>query len=76
MQRISALITVLVSLLLIPSTGFARCDYPDDYDSAGRRCGGRAASVREGGRLGGDGYYKDSYGRKRKYGRGNDEYDR
>lgn len=76
MQRIFALVTVLVSLLLLPSTSFARCDHPDDYDSAGRRCGGRAASVREGGRLGGDGYYKDSYGRQRKYGRNNDEYDR
>jgi hypothetical protein len=31
------------------------CDYPWQYDSAGRRCGDRAASVREGGRLGGTG---------------------
>ena len=31
------------------------CDYPDQLDAAGRRCGGRAASVRPGGRLGGDG---------------------
>ncbi|BDA76020.1 hypothetical protein CAL7716_101860 (plasmid) [Calothrix sp. PCC 7716] len=29
------------------------CDYPDQVDSAGRRCGKRAASVRAGGRLGG-----------------------
>ena len=61
------LIMPTISLLLLPSTSFARCDHPDDYDSAGRRCGGRAASVREGGRLGGDGYYKDSYGRQRSH---------
>ena len=29
------------------------CDYPEQLDSAGRRCGKRAASVRAGGRLGG-----------------------
>jgi hypothetical protein len=29
------------------------CDYPDQVDSAGRRCGNRAASIRAGGRLGG-----------------------
>ena len=51
------------------------CDYPDQRDSAGRRCGGRAASVRPGGRLGGDGNYQDSYGRQRVYGRDNDPYD-
>ena len=51
------------------------CDYPDQRDSLGRRCGGRAASVRPGGRLGGDGRYTDSYGRDRIYGRGNDPYD-
>lgn len=28
------------------------CDYPGQTDSIGRRCGGRAASIREGGRLG------------------------
>ena len=44
-------------------------------DSAGRRCGGRAASVIPGGRLEGDGRYIDSYGRNRIYGRGNDIYD-
>ena len=53
-----------------------KCDYPDQLDSAGRRCGGRAASVRPGGRLGGDGSYTDSQGRERVYGRGNDPYDR
>lgn len=26
-----------------------RCNYPDDLDARGRRCGGRAASVRPGG---------------------------
>lgn len=31
------------------------CDYPWQYDSAGNLCGDRAASVREGGRLGGSG---------------------
>ncbi len=51
------------------------CDYPDQRDSLGRRCGGRAASVIPGGRLGGDGRYTDSYGRPRIYGRGNDPYD-
>jgi hypothetical protein len=28
------------------STGSGRCDYPSDYDSAGNRCGERAASAR------------------------------
>ena len=51
------------------------CDYPDQRDSAGRRCGGRAASVIPGGRLGGDGRYTDSLGRDRVYGRDNDPYD-
>jgi len=74
--KMRALLIVLFLASLTPATAAARCDHPDDYDSAGRRCGGRAASVREGGRLGGDGYYKDSYGRQRKYGRNNDEYDR
>ena len=36
------------------------CNYPDDRDSAGRRCGKRAASVRPGGRLGGDGTYNNA----------------
>ncbi len=35
------------------STSSGNCDYPEQLDSAGRRCGNRAASVRAGGRLGG-----------------------
>ena len=67
----------LIGLFLIPLTSFAgNCDYPWQRDSAGRKCGGRAASVRPGGRLGGDGTYTDSYGRKRIYGRDNDPYDK
>ena len=66
----------LSAIMSLPNLAHARCDSPDDYDSAGRRCGGRAASVREGGRYGGDGYYQDSQGRTRKYGRNNDPYDR
>ena len=65
----------VLSVLFSPLFSYARCDYPDDRDSAGRRCGGRAASVIPGGRLGGDGRYKDSQGRNRIYGRGNDPYD-
>ena len=57
------------------NAAFARCDYPDDLDSAGRRCGGRAASVIPGGRLGGNGEYTDSQGRDRQYGKDNDSYD-
>ena len=51
------------------------CDYSWQRDSAGRRCGGRAASVIPGGRLGGDGKYIDSYGRDRIWGENNDPYD-
>ena len=51
------------------------CDYPDQTDSAGRRCGRRAASVRQGGSLGGDGNYQDSYGRQGVYGSDNDPDD-
>lgn len=69
-------IYLVVLTVALPSLAHARCNNPDDYDSAGNRCGGRAASVREGGRLGGDGYYQDSQGRNRKYGRNNDAYDR
>lgn len=57
------------------STFSGKCDYEWQYDSAGRRCGGRAASVRPGGRLGGSGQYTDSYGRSRLYGKDNDPYD-
>lgn len=43
--------------IIAPGVGAAgQCDYPDDLDSAGRRCGRRAASVRPGGRLGGGDY--------------------
>jgi hypothetical protein len=35
------------------SSGSGRCDYPDQLDSRGYRCGNRAASRRAGGRLGG-----------------------
>lgn len=51
------------------------CDYSWQRDSAGRRCGGRAANVIPGGRLGGTGHYYDSYGRPRIYGKNNDIYD-
>lgn len=46
---------ISVTLLSIAVAGMAlpahagRCNYPDDLDSAGRRCGGRAASERPGG---------------------------
>lgn len=70
---------VLSAIILIGSSiesAHARCDHPNDLDSAGRRCGGRAASVIPGGRLGGDGKYMDSQGRQRLYGTNNDQYDK
>lgn len=67
---------VLLASLSFSDIAYARCDYPDDRDSAGRRCGGRAASVIPGGRLGGTGHYTDSQNRNRIYGRDNDPYDR
>lgn len=68
---------LIISFLFISLLSVAgNCDYPNQLDSAGRRCGGRAASVIPGGRLGGDGRYKDSYGRDRIYGQGNDVYDK
>ncbi|MBN2675982.1 MAG: hypothetical protein JXR30_01880 [Alphaproteobacteria bacterium] len=70
------LLLAVSTLALSATIAHARCDYPDDLDSAGRRCGGRAASVRPGGRLGGNGQYQDSYGRDRIYGKDNDPYDR
>ena len=74
--NLSFAISVLTILWMTPQYALSgKCDYPDQTDSAGRRCGGRAASVRPGGRLGGDGHYKDSYGRDRVYGRDNDIYD-
>ena len=69
---------IILSFLItfIPFVSFAgNCDYSWQRDSAGRRCGGRAAAVIPGGRLGGDGKYKDSYGRSRLYGPSNDRYD-
>ena len=67
---------MILILLFTPIASMAgSCDYPDQRDSRGRRCGGRAASVIPGGRLGGDGKYQDSYGRDRVWGRNNDPYD-
>ena len=63
-------------LLFFPHYSYSgNCDYEWQYDSRGRRCGGRAASVRPGGKLGGTGQYIDSLGRYRIYGPGNDIYD-
>lgn len=71
------ILLLLCFILLIPLNGFAgNCDYPDQRDSIGRRCGGRAASVRPGGRLGGNGLYTDSQGRQRIYGTNNDIFDK
>lgn len=42
-------------------TGSGNCDYSWQTDSAGRSCGGRAASERPGGRLGGSSYSTPSY---------------
>jgi hypothetical protein len=48
MQRaLLAMFLLISSTIALPVS--ARCDYPDDLDSIGRRCGGRAASVRPGG---------------------------
>ena len=67
---------IIVSIVFSPLFAIAgSCDHPDQRDSLGRRCGGRAASVRPGGRLGGDGRYVDSYGRDRVWGKNNDPYD-
>ena len=73
----NSLLFFLVPFTFFPLTLVAgNCDYSWQTDSAGRRCGGRAASVRPGGKLGGDGKYIDSYGRQRLYGPNNDIYDR
>lgn len=70
------LLLLFILLSFFPLNSFAgNCDYSWQTDSAGRKCGGRAANVRPGGRLGGDGIYTDSYGRKRIYGTDNDIYD-
>jgi hypothetical protein len=48
MQKALLVKSLLISsIIALPVS--ARCDYPDDLDSIGRRCGGRAASVRPGG---------------------------
>ena len=52
------MIIFLLMLLLGIMPGYSisgNCDYPWQTDSIGRRCGGRAASCRPGGRLGGGG---------------------
>ena len=47
-----------LSVLFSPLFSYSGpCANPEDRDSAGRRCGKRAASVRPGGELGGDGTY-------------------
>ena len=48
-RLISAVLSsVIVAGVALPAYA-GRCNYPDDLDSAGRRCGGRAASERPGG---------------------------
>ncbi len=74
MKSIKIMLFLVLSLSSI--VVFGACDYPSDLDSRGYKCGGRAASVIPGGRLGGDGHYTDSYGRPRIYGRDNDIYDK
>jgi hypothetical protein len=74
-KLIVASLTAAFLMLGSAPASFAACDHPDDRDSAGRRCGGRAASVIPGGRLGGDGRFQDSQGRERLYGPNNDPYD-
>ena len=41
---------------------YAVCNFPSDRDSAGNMCGGRAASVKPGGKLGGIGFKRNSFG--------------
>lgn len=41
----------LYSSVSFDNLNFGRCDYPRQLDSLGHRCGGRAASVRPGGRF-------------------------
>jgi hypothetical protein len=48
MQQTLLAIFMLISLTIALPVS-ARCDYPENLDSIGRRCGGRAASVRPGG---------------------------
>lgn len=76
MLKTLRLAAVLLGFVITVPVYAGNCDYSWQYDSAGRRCGGRAANVRPGGHLGGNGIYTDSYGRQRKYGPNNDLYDR
>ena len=71
MRKVFLLLSMAMPLLAYSGP----CNNPDDRDSAGRRCGGRAASVIPGGSSGGDGKYTDSSERDRVYGKGNDIYD-
>jgi hypothetical protein len=41
--------SAIVSAPLTQTASAGRCNYPDDLDARGHRCGGRAASVRPGG---------------------------
>ena len=76
MNKIFSSIAIGSLLTLMPLDAFSgSCDYSWQTDSRGRKCGGRAANVRPGGRLGGDGRYQDSYNRPRLYGPNNDPYD-
>lgn len=75
MKKLFLSITVFLFLATPQATFAGNCDYSWQTDSAGRRCGGRAANVRPGGKLGGDGIYKDSNGNQRLYGPNNDPYD-
>jgi hypothetical protein len=47
----STLGSSVLAVFSLPATG--KCVYPSDLDSRGRRCGGRASSVRPGGENGG-----------------------
>jgi len=76
MKLIISFIFSCFILLFSYSDASAACRSQNDRASDGSRCGGRASEVRQGGLHGGDGYYQDSYNRTRKYGRGNDPYDR
>lgn len=51
-QRIAfAFLPLIIAATALPAAG--RCNHPNDLDTAGRRCGSRAASERSGGRSGG-----------------------
>ncbi len=77
MKKTFSSIAIGLFLAFIPLDAVSgNCDYSWQTDSLGKRCGGRAADVRPGGRLGGDGRYQDSYNRPRLYGPNNDPYDK